>query len=137
MNKMVLSVLALLSSVVHADQLATFTDIADAVSQGKKITLVMNLQECTSQNPMGSIIGSVTPNAFIVIGNNRITTSVRHFTLESPFARGNPTFEFVKYNINSDGSVSIKNTVMNATNYQQLATFQIDCTLSKGFKAFS
>lgn len=36
MKKMILSVLFALSSVVHAEQLTTFTDMADAISQGKK-----------------------------------------------------------------------------------------------------
>ncbi|KTD10774.1 VirK protein [Legionella gratiana] len=137
MQKITLSALALFSSVIYAEQLTTFADIADAVSQGKKITLVMNLQECISPKmPSNSIIGSVRPNAFLVINNSRITASDRHFTLDNPTAMGNPTFEYIKYNINSDGSVSIKNTVMNATNYQQIASYQVDCELNKGFKAF-
>ncbi|CAM2994194.1 VirK protein [Legionella steigerwaltii] len=137
MKAMILSGLILLSSVVHAEQLTTFTDIADSISQGKKITLVMSIHECNAQKlPSNSIIASAQPNAFLVIDNNRITASVKHFTLDNPLARGNPILEFVKYNINSDGSVSVKNTVMNATNYEQLASFQIDCALNKGFKAF-
>lgn len=137
MKKMILSALIVLSSAAHAEQLATFTDIADSISQGKKITLVMNIQECNAQKaPANSIVASVQPTAFLVIDNNRIATSLKHFTLDNPLARNNPVFEFVKYNINADGSVSIKNTVMNASNYQQLASFQIDCALNKGFKVF-
>ncbi|WP_392537427.1 VirK family protein [Legionella sp. 227] len=137
MIKMIISALLISSSVVHAEQLTTFTDIADSISQGKKITLVMNIQECNAEKlSSNSIIASVQPNAFLVIDNNRIAASVKHFTLDNPLARGNPVFEFVKYNINSDGSVSIKKTVMNANNYQQLASFQIECALNKGFKAF-
>lgn len=137
MQKITLSALALFSSMIHAEQLSTFSDIADAVAQGKKITLVMHLQECSSQKkPPYPITGSVTPNAFMVINNNRITASDRHFTLDNPMTTGNPTFEHIKYNINLDGSVSIKNTIMNATNYQQIVSFQIDCELNKGLKAF-
>ncbi|MCE0723442.1 VirK family protein [Legionella resiliens] len=138
MKRMILSALFALSSVVHAEQLTTFTDMADAISQGKKITLVMSIQECSSQKmPSSSLIGTAQPDAFLIIDNNRITTSISHFTLDSSIARGNPTFEFVKYSINADGSVSIKNTIMNAINYQQLASHQIDCTLNKGFKVFA
>ncbi|AWN74035.1 VirK family protein [Legionella anisa] len=137
MKKMILSVLFALSSVVHAEQLTTFTDMADAISQGKKITLVMNIQECSSQKmPSTSLIGATQPDAFMIIDNNRITASMKHFTLDNPISRGKPTFEYLKYNINADGSVSIKSTMMDATNYQQIAIHQMDCTLNKGFKVF-
>ena len=137
MKKMILLALVVLSSVVRAEQLTTFMDIVDAISQGKKVTLVMNIQECSSQKlPLNSITASVQPDAFLIIDNNRITTSIKHFTLDNPIARGNPIFEFVKYNINSDGNISIKNTVMDATNFKQLATYQLDCSLNKGFKVF-
>lgn len=135
---MILSALVVLSSGVQAEQLTTLTEMADAISQGKRITLVTNIQECNSQKPpLIPIAASAQPNAFLVIDNSRISTSVNHFTLDSPFARGNPAFEFVKYSINADGTVSIKNTVMNAINYQKLASHQIDCTLNKGFKVFA
>ncbi|AUH72351.1 VirK protein [Legionella sainthelensi] len=137
MQKIALSALALFSSITYAEQLTTFAGIADAVAQGKEITLVMDLQECTSDKfPASPIVGSVKPNAFMVINNNRITASDRHFTLDNPTANGNPTFEYIKYNINSDGKVSIKNTIMNAINYQKIDTFQLACELNKGFKAF-
>ncbi|QMT59991.1 VirK family protein [Legionella sp. PC997] len=138
MKKMILLILVVLTSSVRAEQLTTFMDIADTISQGKKITLVMNIQECSSQKmPVSSVIASVQPASFLIIDNDRITTSIKHFTLDNPIARGNPIFEFVKYNINSDGSISIKNTVMDAGNFKQLATYQLNCTLNKGFKVFS
>ncbi|HHF7373264.1 VirK family protein [Legionella bozemanae] len=138
MKKMILSALLALSSGVQAEQLTTFMEIADAVSQGKKITLVLNVQECNPQKmPSTSLIGAVQPDAFLVIDNSRITASINHFTLDNPIARGNPIFEFVKYTINADGSVSIKSTLMNAVTYHQLASQYIDCTLNKGFKIFA
>jgi hypothetical protein len=94
--------------------------------------------DCNAQNlSANSLVGSVRPNAFLVVDNNRITASDRHFILENPIARGKPIFEFIKYNINSNGNVSIKNTVMNAINYEQITSYQVECKLNNGFKAFS
>ncbi|MCW8385298.1 VirK family protein [Fluoribacter dumoffii] len=56
--------------------------------------------------------------------------------MDNPLARGKPVFEYVKYTINADGRVSIKNTIMDATNYHEFSSFQIDCDLNKGFKVF-
>lgn len=138
MKKIFLFFLMILSSVTHAKQLTTFAAVADAISEGKKLTLIMNIHECSAPKlPATPLLGSVQPNAFMVIDNNRITTSVKHFTLDHPLSKGNPSLEYLKFDIQADGSVSIKNTVMDATNYQTIGSHQIDCSLNKGFKAFS
>lgn len=136
MKKIALSALALISFGVQADELSTFKDVADAVSLGKQITFVINFKQCTSEMPLGSSTVSISPNAVAVIGNNRITASDRHFTLDDPMARGTPLYDFSKYNINSEGGASIKITVMNASNYEKLASYLINCELGEGFKVF-
>ncbi len=99
----------------------------------------MELQKCTLPSNMPSIemTASVKPNAFLVIDNKRITASDRHFTLDNPNSRDTPVFEFVKYTITSEGKATIKNTVLNASTYQPVASFQIECEFNNGLKAFS
>ena len=137
MQKIILSVLVLLSFTIQANELPTFTDIAEAVSHGKQLTFMMNVKKCTSEKSLGKVVGSVTPNAVMLIDNNRITASDRHFTLlDNPDTLANPGFEYSKYNITADGKVSVKITLMNATNYEQLSSFQMSCALGEGFKVF-
>lgn len=136
MKKYALSVLALLSFAVQADELPTFNDIAGVVSQGKPITFVINFKQCSPQNHMPSMIASITPNAVMVTNNNRITASDRHFTLDDPSARGTPVFDYSKFNIDAEGNASIKITMMNASTYEVLGGFQINCELGQGFKVF-
>ena len=136
MKKTMLSALALLSLTVQANELPTFNDIANVVSEGKPITFVVNFKECSPQNHMPAIVASITPNAVMVINNNRITASDRHFTMDDPIARGTPVFDYSKFNIDAEGGASIKITMMNASTYEILGGMQINCELGKGFKVF-
>ncbi|BCA96169.1 hypothetical protein TUM19329_25300 [Legionella antarctica] len=136
MKRIVLSVLALFSFAVQADELSTFNDIVAVVSKGKPITFVINFKECSSQMPLPSISASIIPNAIMIVANKRITASDRHFTLDDPIARGTPVFDYSKFNIDSEGGASIKMTMMNATNYEVLGSHLIHCELGEGFKVF-
>ena len=137
MRRIVLAAVALFSLNAHADELKTFADVASALSQGKKITFVMDLQQCRADKPLPAVVGSVTPNAIMMIASERITASDRHFTLNNPAAAGTAVFEYSKYDIRAEGSVSIKATTLDAANYQQLASVQVDCGLGEGFRVFA
>lgn len=136
MKKIALSALALFSLSVQADELSTFSDVAATVSQGKPVNFVIHFKECVSQTPLPAVTASITPNAVMVIANSRITASDRHFTLDDPSARGTPVFDYSKFNIDSEGKVSINVTIMNARNYEVLGTHAINCQLGEGFKVF-
>jgi len=137
MKKLMLSSLLLLSLTAQAKELSAFTDIANAVGQGAKLTFVMNFKNCISEIPLPNIIASYKPEAVMVVGDTRITASYRHFSLDDPSARGIPTYSYQKYDIDNGGNAHIKVTVMNAANYDKLSTFQINCHLGEGFKIYS
>ncbi len=136
MKKIALSALTLFSLAVQAGDLSTFSDVAAAVSQGKPVNFVIYFKQCTSQTPLPEVTASITPNAVMIIANSRITASDRHFTLDDPSARGIPVFDYSKFNIDSQGKVSIKITMMNASSYEVLGTHSISCQLGGGFKVF-
>lgn len=136
MKKMFFVVFFLCSLAVQAGELGNFQDIVDAVSAGKRITFVINLKKCISEMPLNPAIVSVTPNAVMVAGNNRVTASDRHFTLDDPVARGTPMFDYSKFNLDSEGDASIKTTVLNASTYERLGSYQMNCKLGEGFKVF-
>ncbi|KGP63560.1 VirK protein [Legionella norrlandica] len=136
MKKIFLACFTLCSFTVQAAELGTFQEVADAVSAGKKITFVINLKKCTSEMPLHSAIISFTPNAVALANNNRVTASDRHFTLDDPVARGTPMFDYSKFNLDSEGEASIKTTVLNASTYERISSFQMNCKLGEGFKVF-
>lgn len=132
----VIALSSLLSFAAQADHLSSFDDVAKAIAQGKRITFVLDLSKCTSDKPQ-PIIGSITPNAILLINNNRITASDRHFTMNNPAAPNSAVFDYTKYNITADNNVSIKTMTINASNYDLLASYQVDCQLNKGFSVFN
>ncbi len=137
MNKGLVYASLFLSFAVQAEELVDFSAATKAVSEGKRITFVVDFKQCTSQMPLSVGIASITPNAVLVVGDNRITASDRHFSLDDPAARGLPIFSYSKFNIDSAGVASMKITVMNAVNYEKITSYQINCNLGDGFKIFS
>jgi hypothetical protein len=136
MKKAAFLAFALVSCATHALELS-FSDMALAVSTGQQISFVLDLKQCTSDTTLPDAVASYTSESALVVGNNRITASHRHFTLDEPGHRGTPIFENIKYNINRDGNVQVIITSMNAINYDKLSSMQIHCNLGKGFKAFA
>ena len=136
MKRIFFSALVLLSFAVQADELASFNEVTKVVSQGKPITFVINLRECSFEMPLPVVTASITPNAVMIINNKRITASDRHFTLDNPLARGVPVFDYNKFDIDADGSASMTLTMMNAVSYEVLGTHEVKCSLGKGFKVF-
>lgn len=99
---------------IHAGELVSFAEMANAVATGKQLTFVWNLKNCSSENSLPEIITSVKPNAVMVIANQRITASDRHFSLNDPSLPNKPSFTFSKYNLKADGQASLDITVMRA-----------------------
>ena len=137
MKKLVITALFLCSSAVYADELSTFSQVANSVAEGRPISFVINFEKCSSsQTPPFQGIASVRPNAVLVVGNSKITASDRHFTRDEPNVRGAPVFSYSKYTIKDDGATIVKFTIMNALNYEVLNSYQINCELGAGFKVF-
>ena len=136
MKQMFVLALVFGSLSAQAGELETFKDVVDAVSQGKQISFVIHFNECISEMPLSTATASITPNAVLVIDNNRITASDRHFTMDDPVRRGAPVYDYSKFTINAEGDALIKTTAMSAIDYEPLASHQINCELGKGFKVF-
>ena len=134
MKKQLMSILALLSFSVHASELSTFAEVADAVVGGKQINFVVSFKDCETENPTANIKASFRPHALMLIANNRVTASDKHFTLDN---LGNPIIEFVKYNIHADTSVEVQVAIMNAKDYHPVERHQLHCQLGKSFQVFS
>ncbi|MGQ3888780.1 VirK family protein [Legionella sp. CNM-1927-20] len=137
MKKLVLATtIGLALSVVHAAELEKFDQISKAVSGGKQLTYVLNLNECQSNLPVQDIVTSVKPSAFMVISNQRVTAAYQHFTLNQPGAVGLPIFTNAKYDITADGKANIKITLMKATDYSRIQEYSLQCELGQGLTVF-
>lgn len=136
MKKLAVLAWALCAFSAHAKELATFDQVAKAVLQGEKITFVIDFKNCSSKMPLLGTTVSMAPNTVMVLGNNRITASGMNFTLDGPIARDTPVYEFTKFTINKRGDATMRMTVMNATNYEEMASYRTDCELGEGFKVF-
>ncbi|KTD61420.1 VirK family protein [Legionella spiritensis] len=139
MKKTTLMVAAALFSLsARAVELPTFSDVAAAVKEGKQLTFVVTLNACETDFPVpGENVSSVTPNAAMVVNNERVTASDRHFTMNDPSMPGTPVYGYSKFNVNVDGSATMNATIMKAVDYSRVGAFEVRCTLGKGMKVFA
>ncbi|WP_131782293.1 VirK family protein [Legionella gresilensis] len=137
MKKLVLATtMGLVLSTSYAAELKSFDQVSKAVSGGKGLTYVLNLNECQSNLPAQDIITSVKPDAFMVINKQRITAAFQHFSLNQPGAVGLPTFTNAKYDISADGKANIKITIMKAADYSAIMEYSLQCELGQGLTVF-
>ncbi len=136
MNKLIWALLCCSAVAAHAKESMDFSTASEAISQGKKITFVIDFNQCHSETPIPKGIVLVRPDALMLLQQNRITASHNHFTLNDPLALGIPTLDYTKYDVKADGTAQLKITVLNAKNYEQLSFYQINCKLGEGFNIY-
>lgn len=136
MNKLVTALLAGFAFSTQAAELSSFTEVADAVAQGKQLTFVWKIKECTSDQRLPELVSSIKPNAVMVINNSAVTASDRHFTMDNPFLPNQPAFDYTKHFLSADGQAWLRVSVMRASDYTKVKEFQVDCELGKGLQIF-
>ncbi|KTD19153.1 VirK protein [Legionella lansingensis] len=136
MKKLLTLAIVILSFSVHAAELASFADIATAIKNGKQLSFVWAIKECTSEQTLPNSITSVRPNAVMLIADQRITASDRHFTLNDPSLPDTPAFGYSKFNLQANGHATLNITLMRAQDYSKVKTYQIECELGKGLTIF-
>lgn len=136
MKKILLPILTTLALSIQAAELTTFSEVANAVSQGKQLTFVVALNACQPNLSTAEIKISIRPNAIMLIDGKRVTASDKHFTLDEPMLPGKPAIDYSKFNINADGSVGLQITVMDAKDYHLVTNQKLNCELGKGLQVF-
>ena len=136
MKKLTLALLASMAFSAEATQLTQFSQVAEGVKQGKEMSFVLTVKDCETDFPSSDITTSLKPDAFMLIGDDRVTASQRHFTLDDPSMGGEPAFGYGKYMIYKDGTVTVKITLMRAADYSKVKDYQIRCELGHGFNVF-
>lgn len=122
---------------VSAAPIRSFPELKSAIRAGNRFVMLLDLQQCTGKT--GMPMGYLTPNAMMLIPATestpeRVVTSHLHFTDHS----GNPTYEYVKFTLNSDGTVMIRTTFYDPQNFKPIGTpHTINCLMGKGLEIHS
>ncbi|KTC77061.1 VirK family protein [Legionella brunensis] len=136
MKKIFITVLAVICFNSYAGELKSFSEVAKAITNGKQLTWVWAIKECTSEIDLPDVTTAVRPNAVMLISNERITASDRHFTLNDPSLPDTPAFAYSKYNLQSNGQALLSITLMQAKDYSKVKSYKIHCELGKGLTVF-
>jgi hypothetical protein len=137
MKKIILLTALLTSSNCFSDDLRNFNEIKTAATSGKNIHIMIDFAKCTAPSSTQATVTTVfTPNALMIV-NNRISTSLTHFTLNNPSYSGKPVYEFVKYIVTDDNSVQVTNQVLDAVSYAPLGdTSTFNCKIDAGARFY-
>lgn len=139
-KKTALATFAIFSIAAQATELKTFSELNQAVTQGKELGFVIHLKACNKSTEvvvMNDMVVSLKPNAILLIPDQYVTASDKHFTLDDPEQPGMPVIDYSKLIIKNDNSAILKMTVMNAKNYHIISTQKLTCQLGEGMKAFT
>jgi len=125
-----------LSTTVFAKQLKSFDAVKQAINSGQQLEFVTELNHC-SPALKKKITGSFKPNSVIIIGDNRIIASHKHFTLSHNEPKGMPIFEFIKYTLTPDNTLTLAKTVLDAKTLAPTGkTTKLTCKLQEGARIY-
>lgn len=125
MKKYFLLLQILLITNAHSIQLHHYSQIKNAVANGKQVRFVTDFSKCTNdanQEHGPNFSSAYTPNEIII--NNEadyIAASLMHFTLNHPASPGQPVYEFNRYILSNHDELTLSMITLNAGNYTPIA----------------
>jgi hypothetical protein len=133
----------LITTNSFAAELYYFDDIKKAVMTGKNIHIAIDFSKCTSSSMTAQFaytqsmnMAVFTPDA-ILASDTRIATSLKHFTMDNPRIR-RPVYEYVRYTISNNNTVSLTGQVLDAATYTPLSALSYtSCELGTAAKIYS
>lgn len=140
MKKFFLLTLTLMISNCLAAELKSYNEIKNAAMQGKTLHIVIDFAKCSPLNKKRTPttkIGIYTPNAIQIV-NDRIVTSMTHFTRDHPSFPAKPVVEFIKYSVTDNDFVNVSYQVLKAVNYTPLSDqSSFICEIESGAKLYA
>lgn len=141
MRKLVLLSLLFITTNALADELRNFDQVKSAVTTGKSLRIAIDFAKCVmdknAYSQDKSNIAIFTPNEIVIDNNDRIVTSLTHFTLNNSNFPAKPVYQFVRYTLTADNNVNLAYQILDAKNYSILAdTVSVDCKISSGAKIY-
>ncbi|MBK2357615.1 VirK family protein [Francisella hispaniensis] len=128
-------VLISLTNIAFSEELNNYSDILNAVKDGKNITTFIDFSNC---KPKIKVSGQFSPKS-IIIHDDSIIFSDTHFTRNNPQYPNQPILEYVTYKINNDNNVNITIDILNANNYIPIEHSKhttISCQITKDQASF-
>jgi|GEM_PF-5900066 len=121
---------------LSAASLHSYQDLAASILAGERLTIVLNLQECSKSPALP--IGNFSPNATLLVPatekcKEHISTSHLHFT-DYP---GHPAYEYTKYTFWPDGAVEIRTTLYDPVDFHEVKRHSITCEIGRGVALIS
>lgn len=124
-----LAIITSISTCAMANEVKTFDQLKESIQQGKSITIV------TTVDQAAGVLGYFKPNDIMVLPNY-IATSDLHFTnKDNP--QSLPTYEYVDYIINKDGTVTLTSEQYDAQTFQPRTSASLKFQLGSTLKVFA
>lgn len=128
------------TQITIASELIAFHSIQDAISNGEKINFVIESAKCNldGNKPSDEVLSSFIPDSIIVIKNKKITATNLHFTLNNPSHNNSPIYEYIKYDLASNGKFTLDLTLLSSITMEPLVyQSTLTCTLGAGLRIFN
>jgi len=135
MKKIMSIFLAFFAITSQAAEIKNYEEAVNAVDSGQTLRFVFHINECQAEVPFPKMTISLKPNAVMVL-NNKITASDRHFTMDAPMNKGTAVYGYKKINLYSDGQVLLRIDLMEADGYGLLSQYSLRCILGKSMKLY-
>lgn len=138
MKKLLLLLSMLSFSTVYAAPLSSYADVKNAVTSGKNIHIVVDFNQCADrQDADMQITGVFSPKSLLIV-NEHIATSSRHFTLNHPRFKDQPVFEYIRYTFNENDELVLQATTLDARNQEILKKgHPVRCKIGQGVSVYS
>jgi len=137
-----LFIIAATTSFAQEIEIDHFVDITHVLHYGYTISILTDFSQCTTPNKnmkstdIPTIIGKFEPNE-TQIKDDSIASSMLHFTMNNPKYLNQPIYEFVRYSIQNDDSVTVTYQDLNPTNFAALDSITtLNCKLGTAAKVF-
>lgn len=140
MKKLICLAMLFFTSSAFSRQLHNFDEIKTAVADGKLIRIYIDYTACSSSSKLATLpnIAAVyTPNAMAINSEGDIGTYVLYFTMKDPRYPSRPVYQYGRYVISRDNSVTLNFSVLNAADFTKLkGDDTLNCKLNTGVNVF-
>ena len=130
----VVSLAFTLPASLYAFELVDYTQMTNAIHQGKQLTVVSDFSKCTPTTP---VLASHSPES-VMITRGKVLFSYVSFTLNNPAFPNEAINEYVKYELAEDGMINISTTFIDAkTNEVKSPEFLLECKFNQGINVYT
>ncbi len=129
---LILSILALSSTVASAKSENQFERLKDLYKHSHSIRFAIHMDRCENLSDKEHFLKNIavfTPNE-IILQDDSFSASLDHFTKDNPLFPATPVLEHVKFIFQQDGFLYLNTELLNPRDYSPMSdVYQIRCRL--------